>query len=190
MLQRRKREAGDSNFGDEFEESRSDPPKASDLTEDSDSYEESDVPSRPHEPDQWRGQEYKLLQTLRATSSAERHLKATELDSSKKFSQSDQKEAALAMERLERARRRQNKYQLRANVVKAARALASIKKNLKLNKIMVDWIEQQNPVISARYGTSIHDDTEGNNNQRLTKNARSQKHSEFSLLPHNGPSLI
>lgn len=92
------------------------------------------------------------------------------------------------MERLERQRKRQNKFQLRASVLKAARALASIKKNLKLNKILVDWIEQQNPVISARYGTSIHDDTEGNNNQRLTKNARSQKPSESSLLPHNGPS--
>ena len=58
-------------------------------------------------------------------------------------------------------------------MLKPSRALASIKKNSKWNKIIVDWIEQQKPVIAARYATSIHD-TEGNNNQRLTKNARSQ----------------
>lgn len=79
-------EAGDSRFGDEFEESRSDPPEAYNSPEDSDSYEESDVPSQPHEPDQWRGQGHKLLQALRATASAERQLEAAELDSSKEIS--------------------------------------------------------------------------------------------------------
>lgn len=71
------------------------------------------------------------------------------------------------------------------NALEAARALASIKKDLIWNKIMVDWIERQKPVIAARYATSIQD-IEGNNNQGLTKNARSQSHSESSLLLHYG----
>lgn len=71
------------------------------------------------------------------------------------------------------------------NVLEAARALASIKKDLIWNKIMVDWIERQKPVIAASYATSIQD-IEGNNNQGLTKNARSQSHSESSLLLHYG----
>lgn len=64
--------------------------------------------------------------------------KVAELDSSKEVSESNQTKAASAMKRLEE----ENKFQLRANVLEAARALASIKRDLKWNKIMVGWIEQ------------------------------------------------
>ncbi len=76
--------------------------------------------------------------------------KVAESNSSKEISESDQTEAASAMKRVEDAKKKVNKLQLRLNLVEAARALASIKRELKFHKILVDWIEQQKPLIAAR----------------------------------------
>ena len=65
--------------------------------------------------------------------------------------------------------------------MRATRAFAPIKRDLKWEKALLDWIEQQYLVIASRRATSIHD-TEGNNNQELAKKARSQSHPESSTI--------
>lgn len=76
--------------------------------------------------------------------------KVAESDVSKEIYESDQNKAAAAIKRVEEAKKTANKLQLRANLSERAKALASIEKDLKWNKIMVDWMEQQKPLIAAR----------------------------------------
>ena len=100
--------------------------------------------------------------------------KAAKLDSSKEIPQRAQKEVASAMRRLERAKKSENQYRLRDKVCSAAKSFSSIKNDLKLNKILVNWIQQQYPVIAARHASSFHN-TEGNNNQGLITKSSATK---------------
>lgn len=155
-------EAGDLKFGDEFEEIRSNYSEDSDRTEDSDCTEDShwnttlyDACSR--EPFYWNLLEHKIHKAQIVTKYAEREVeflkhqsKVVEPNSSKEISESDQTKAASAMKRVEDAKKKVNKLKLRLKLVEAARALATIKGELKFHKIVVDWIEQQKPLIAAR----------------------------------------
>lgn len=144
-------EAGDSKFGDGLREKiRSD-------SEDSDYAEDSRYSVTSHEPDHWAGLDYKLGRARRIAKYAEQAVEllkhqsnVAESGSSKEISERDQNEATSAMKRMEDAKKKVNKLKLRVNLVEAARDLASIKKELKFHKIMVDWIEQQRPLIAAR----------------------------------------
>ena len=98
--------------------------------------------------------------------------KVGKLDSSIEIPQRAQKEAASAMRRSEKAKKSEYQFLLREKVSSAAKSLAFIKRDLKWNKILVNWIEQQNLVIASRHATSIHN-TGGNNNQGLVKKSRS-----------------
>lgn len=144
-------EAGDSKFGDEFEEIRAD------YSEDSDYTEASGYRAPSREPHYWNLLNHKIEIAQTVTKYKEREVqllkhqsKVAESNSSKEISESDQTEATLAMKRVEDAKKKENKLQLRLNLVEAARALASIKRELKFHKILVDWIEQQKPLIAAR----------------------------------------
>lgn len=126
-----------------------------------------------------------LRQARRATKYAEREVELSKnpykFVGTKEMVPRTLMEAVPPMTRLENSKKIENKYLLRAKVLDAAKCLVSFKKNLKWNKFMVDWVEQQRPVIASRWATSI-DDTEGNNNQGLAQKSRSQNHSESSLL--------
>lgn len=126
-----------------------------------------------------------LRQARRATKYAEREVELSKnpykFVGTKEMVPRTLMEAVPPMTRLENSKKIENKYLLRAKVLDAAECLVSFKKNLKWNKFMVDWVEQQRPVIASRWATSI-DDTEGNNNQGLAQKSRSQNHSESSLL--------
>lgn len=144
-------EAGDSKFGDEFEEIRAD------YSEDSDYTEASGYRAPSREPYYWSLLYHKIDKAQTVTKYKEREVqllkhqsKVAESNSSKEISESDQTEAASAMKRVEDAKKKVNKLKLRLNLVEAARALASIKRELKFHKILVDWIEQQKPLIAAR----------------------------------------
>lgn len=126
-----------------------------------------------------RANEGKLRKARTETKLAEQEVgllkdpsKAAELD---EIPQRAQVKAVSAMTRLENAKKSENKFLLRRKVLDAVKRLASIKRDLKWNKIMVDWVEQQYQMIASSCATSIHA-TEGNNNQGLAKNARSQHH--------------
>lgn len=138
-------EAGDSKFGDEVEKIRSDYP------------EDSRYRAPCHEPSYWDGIDHKLYKAQGVAKYAEREVellkhqsKVAESDGSNEISESDQTRAASAMKRVEDAKKKVNKLKLRLNLVQAVRALASIKKELKFHKIVVDWMEQQKPLIAAR----------------------------------------
>lgn len=143
-------EAGDSKFGDGLRE------KIRSGSEDSD-YAEDSRYSVTHEPDHWTGLDYKLRRARMVAKYKEQAVgllkhqsNVAESGRSKEISERDQNEAASAMKQMEDAKKKVNKLKLRVNLVEAARDLASIKKELKFHKIMVDWIEQQRPLIAAR----------------------------------------
>lgn len=144
-------EAGDSKFGDEFEEIRTD------YSEDSDYNEAEGYRAPSREPHYWNLLNHKIYRARTLTKYRERDVqllkhqsKVAESNRSKEISESGQTEAASAMKRVEDAKKKVNKLKLRLNLVEAARALASIKRELKFHKILVDWIEQQKPLIAAR----------------------------------------
>ncbi len=136
-------EAGDSQFGDKVEE---------EIGSEAEGY---SAPSR--EPHSWKKLNRKIHKAKTATKYKEREVQLLEhkanvaqADGSKEISEEDQTKAAEAMQQLEKAQKKVTKLELRLNLIEATRALASIQRELKYNKILVDWAEQQIPVIAAR----------------------------------------
>lgn len=94
-------------------------------------------------------------------------------------------QAASAMSSLENLKKSENQLTLKV----ATRHFAYLKRDLKRQKILLSWIEQQHPVIASRRETSTHE-TEFIQNQGPAEEAESLNEPESSLIPHNGSSKL
>lgn len=144
-------EAGDSEFGDTVREF------ISHFSEDPDSSKAPRYLLSTKEPLEFALLWSKLRDARITNSYAEREVellkapsKVAESDVSKEISESDQNKVASAMKRWEETKKSVNEHELKEKLKDATRAFASIKKDLKWNKIMVDWMEQQKQLIAAR----------------------------------------
>lgn len=135
----------------------------------------------------WLDHEYELGKARKEREFAEREVgllkdpsKAAELDISKRHSSTCSDRSGTSNETTGKLKECRKSISAQRKVMRATRAFAPMR-DLKWEKALLDWIEQQYLVIASRRATSIHD-TEGNNNQELAKKARSQSHPESCTI--------
>lgn len=87
--------------------------------------------------------------------------------------------------RLEELKKAENKWSL----IIAATIFTKHKRDLTGERILLDWIEKQRPIIASRRETSSHD-TEVIQNQGPAEEADSLNDADSSLLSHSGSSKV
>lgn len=133
-------------------------------------------------PDLWFPQQMVLL-ARRKREAAERAARL--LEDPSKPAEFNNALATLPMFRLKEWEKKENKFSL----IVATQIFTKIKRDLERERILLDWIEKQRPIIASRRKTSHHD-TEVIQNQGPAEEADSLNDADSSLLPYSGSPKV